>query len=1088
MSDRARKSSEKSTGSSSDKRTNTNSRQSAHQESASEVVPTNVSITSIAEEICFWSSQTKLDNTPLVAGVEVDTRAFGKPRRLFSQIEKETSNGKFKITSLSNKFPIKGIFLNRSEVQHTVTLPNGTPYTFNSGVIHINAGDLELSRRTTNDESRALIQQEATFNITTGEIELRLKQDTAGLLYQSKYKVHELLTPDAQIKLNPFTTEPEKLIQPIKRTKTFFSKLDKRIVNIYSYLNLKANRTPNINFNSTLAELQSKLRELARPMVELESLTVQSSEQKLEIAQYKFVQEVLTNEESLTNYKKDLSRWFENYKSWSNRPDLVSESIENHQYILDFKKVGKTRLSKYMEHLASRTMQYDSRIVVTEDTEIVTDYTQTETAQRTYSQDKQNVSRIQDLLNKATSRNNQVEVARYTAQLKEATAKAKVSVIDRMKRTDTIKSASGFGLYPPYLLSDMLRHGSIFMKTNIIDALALSSENIRTFAGYINGFKSLVFSIVSLYNQLAVHKLANGHLCTRALNDVADTIISVQYCSSLYPQLGWLYTPSAEGVVPTHILPVDIAHPLRFAPCMGAEKSLGILADVKPEFLPKVRDLSLLRVDEPVFGENAFSGDVLDFDIVYANSLKPAGILGGLISMFSEPLGRNFGSLLEQRYDYSEDILVSAELTQSEFVDEDFPEFIDATQSEEMVESINKWSVLDKSVLADQSTAPVATLPRPVFTQTQVRTKKPEQNDSDILRMSTSEYSSDFQDWEPVILSKPIARETASASTAAAGRTEVPSLIRELSIKQITRDGLVKLADGESHDYNTDDIVEFIGLQGENIPSMLINEKWSIDLNKSRTYEFILRGFEIPAKEPAPAVTAGKVRKVPDEFLGAIKTHRDTSRHSGDIHVPSQTQFKAIEQDYKNRNFVRQFKYKSIEDYTTDKNKVMIEALNTKVFIIASKTDPFRKLLANGRLSDEDLFEMIQALNTANPTVFGLLTVDELVKVLKFKLLNPSDNRNLRELFKSPLDLGLRDVMPLHERVESESKSTVHGTMIQAVNEWHDSMLGKKEDSGRSHRDNVESKRKGKRGGSNYEEKYLKYKTKYLELKTKLGL
>lgn len=1100
MSDRARKTSEKSTSSSSSRRTNPASRQSssaaASSQSASKV-PKRATNTDIAEQIGFWSSQSfKSDNSPLTTEKVTSKEDFGKPRRLYSQIDKATQGNNFIIRTLDHKFPIKEIFLVKSAETQSVTLPNGSSHTLNSGVMHIKAGDLTLSRRTASGETSAVIQQEATFNITTGEIELRLKQDSAGLLYQSRYKVHGLFTPEAQIKLNPFTTEQTKLIQPVRRTKTYLAKLNKRVVNIYSYLNSKATRSPNVNFNSTLAELKAKLGELTKHITDLESMTIKSSEQKEEIAQYKFVESVLANEESLANYKRDLTRWYENYKSWSNKPELIALNIENHQYIMEFKKVGKSRLSKYMENLVARTMQYDPRISMTEDTEIVTDYTQMETAERKHREDKEKAARIKANLDKAKARNtnNQSEIASLTAELQQAVDKAKVSVMDRMKRTDTIKSASGFGLYPPYLLSDMLRYGSIFMKTSIIDALALSSENIGNFAGYVNGFKSLVFNIVSLYNQLVSHKLSNAHLCTDALDDtVADIIINVTYHSNLYPQLGWLFTP-ISGVVPTYNTTPVISQPFRFTPCMGVEKSLNILAEIKPEYKRPV-DLLLLRVDEPLFGEHQFTGGILDFDLIYADRFKSVGILGALASMVSDPLSENFRRLLEFRYDYSEDILVSAEVVQGEFKDEDFPEFINAEPTQEMVASIDLWSGLDKSVLASSSDSELSPIqrPQPVFVQTKTKQTKEKVVD-DIIGISQTEDDAGFQDWTPLILTK-----SSAASSESQRELEIP-------IKQITRAGKVILADTFSHNYSNGDTVQFFDLEGT-YPNELKKSKWIIDIEEEVTRgedgiknivinrnQFFIRDFYLPSEIPAPVITSGKVRRVPDMFLEPHKKVRDTGKDARDAHVMSQTQWRKAQEEYNAKQAVKKYGFSNLEQYNIEKNRAVMNALNTKIMTIASKTEPFKKQLLRGVLSDEILFNMIQALKDSNPEdVFLVLEIDEIVKILKFKLLHPDDNRNVRELFRIPEELGLRrDFTPLHDRTISTSRGTVNGFIENAVEEWHNTLTGVRTgpDSGkRSDRDSGKSSGKGKGSGKGkYKEKYLKYKTKYLELKAQLGL
>jgi len=1072
------------------KGSNIGARQANTSSSATAKVPSKVTITDIAQQLCFWASQSNKDSNPITKGSTLSKEAFGKPKRLYSEIDTKASGDNITINNFTHKFPIREIFfVNKDAEQHTLQLANGTSTTFNTGIIHINAGNLELTRRGQSGDISVLVQQEANFDIKTGEITLRLKQDRAGLLYESKYIVKGFYTAGASIKLNPYTVEPTKLIQPIQRNKTFFAKLNKTKVNIYAYLNSKATGTPNVTFSSSLAQLQSKLGQLRGDIANLEKMT-QNQDSRNEISQFKYVEKVLANDESLEKYKRDLNMWYENYKSWTIRPDLVSSSIEGHQYILEFRKTGKSRLSKYMERLATRTMPYDSRIVVTEDTELVTDYTQRESAEIGKRRDINEVQKIEELLSKATGRNNQVEIARYTTQLAEAKAKAKVSIEERMQRTNTIKFASGFGLYPPYLLSDILRYGSIFMKTNVIDGLALSSENIGVFADYINGFKSLVFNFVSLFNQLAVHKLSNAHLCTNALNEVADIIIRTSYNSRLYSNLSWLYAPGADGSVPTYTIGSDITQPLRFMPCMGSAGSFNILKEIKDEYLPKTRDLVLLQVDEPLYETDTLGGDIQDFDVIFAEKFKSGGILEALSALVFDSLGQNLRKLLEFRYDYVEDIL-PVEVDQSEFTAEDFPDLIiDFTPTKEAKASVELWGKLDSSKLSalasitpsPQQLGPSA-VSEPVTTVSRTKT---ERNVDGVV----DEDNPNYQDWVPVILT----RETA-ASSASSDTTQLP-------IKQITREGKVKLADGFTHNYNSGDTISFYGLEGEpfDVLRELVTGNWTIELiektttdslgNKSttrKTDEFELVGFVVPSGVPAPTITSGSVRKIPDAFLGSVKTHRDTGKDLRDKHVMSQSQWKEAQEEYNAKQAVKKYGFRSVEDYNREKNKKMTDALNDKILTIASKTKPISTQLANGKLSDETLFAQIQALKDENPDNFLKLTTDEIVKILKFKLEHSNDTRNINELLRTPRELGLPDdTVSLYDRTLPHGKSTVNGIMENAVEQWHaelDGTAGKDND-----REKDKSKGKGNERPGKFREKYLKYKTKYLELKAKLGL
>ena len=113
-----------------------------------------------------------------------------------------------------------------------------------------------------------------------------------------------------------------------------------------------------------------------------------------------------------------------------------------------------------------------------------------------------------------------------------------------------------------------------------------------------------------------------------------------------------------------------------------------------------------------------------------------------------------------------------------------------------------------------------------------------------------------------------------------------------------------------------------------------------------------------------------------------------------------------------------------------------------------------------------------------------MLTIDELVRVIKFYLKNPDNKTNIRELFRNlqQLDLHTESTVPLHEREINSKKATTNGTMELAVEEWESRLLGNDTQD--------KSAKKGKKDGKgkSNREKYLKYKAKYLALKTKLGL
>ncbi len=1103
MADKAKESSKKSTESSSDRRrANTGSRQSTGSLS-NERVPSQVSITDIAQQLCFWASQSNKDGSPITVGSTLSKEAFGKPKRLYSEIETRAEKDNLTINSFSHKFPIREIFFNKNEAeQHTVPLANGSSITFNTGIIHINATDLELTRRDANGDITATIKQEASFNIKTGEINFRLKEERAKILYESKYIVDGLFTSGARIKLNPYTVDPIKQIHHVQRTKTILTKLNKTKVNIYSYLNSKASGT-NVTFSSTLTELKTKLEQLRRRIVELERM-IQSQESQLEISQFKYVEKVLKDEESLKTYKRDLFTWYENYKLWSFKPELIAPTIESHQYILEFRKTGKPRLSKYMEKLVTRTMPYDSRITMTEDTEVVTDYINREFAERAKRRDDNEVKKITDSLAKAQ---NQVERERLTKQLKKAKDKASKTIEERMQRTDTIKTANGFGLYTPYLLSDILRYGSVLMKSNIIDGLALSSQNIGIFADNINGFKSLVFNFVSLFNQIVLHKITNAHLCTNILNDVADVIIRTGYNSKIYSNLSWLYLPGADGSVPTYTIGSDITHPLRFMPCMGSTGSLNILKELKDEYLPKTRDLALLSVDEPLMGSDEF-GDIQDFDVIFSEQFKSTGILGALSALVFNPLVENFEKLLELKYDYTEDI--GKEDIENSLVESDeSPNVGSITISlpESTTETSTSTDILSSMEVFQSN--PASETPKPVSAwakgpsslifQPLTPEQKAEQEariqqerrqkQEEIERRTQAELQAKAarrqRDIEMSILQDDESSDMRVSNTKAGIKVDSSSeseSIVKFPIKYITSVGQIKIGTKTNilpHNFIEDNIVEITfddDAENQN-HQQFAGRRFNVKVIDEFT--LLLKRFtNINGSAPIRFKEGNAfITRIPDELISeSHKEMRIATKHEGDKHTESPLQWATRREKLRTADNLRIFNFSSIGEMNADEERAIINTLVDKVQNSMSKK-------SFSRMGDEEIKDIIRAriiaLKESNLTNFKKQKINELGVLV---------SRNITEV-------------PDHSERERKDFE-VENTMVKAGNKWANELIEKARLAGHnvSHlpvtsvTKTTESSERHSKGSNknkkerNNREKYLKYKAKYLALKAKLGL
>lgn len=656
MSSKSGKSSEKSS-----------SEKSIKSKSSKQIQPTQqtqpvVTVNALAEQICFWGKQSisNSTNSPIVPG-EVSTDIFGKPRRLYSNIVKRASGKVFQVDQVDNKYPIKQMFFAKSATTHTVSLPGHEPHTFNSGTINIHAGDLELSRRdSSGNTSRATVKQEALINIATGEIKFKLIEDTKKVLYVSQYKINGLFTSSPTISLNPYTTEESRKFIKLPRTKTVLERLDgqgKHQINIYTYLNA--------NFSDSLDTLKQKLEQFKKQVRDFEKFAIQNDEQKLAIKKFNYVKDVLADEESLSTYKSKLSQWYSDYNYWSQK-EGEQKPIEQHDYLLEFRETGKPRLSNYMDNLITRTVKYDpEHIIYTEEDEQVIDYLIKESAEKEQRLDTANLKKLEaDLAREnAQVKPSQTVIKRLEKQIEKARVKAAKSLKERMTVTKKMKIAENYGLYPPYLISDILRYvpfyGNNRRNLTMIDALALSSENIETFATHINGFKSLVFNVASLYAHLATHKILNSHLCSCGGSpqcEIAKKIIPVSYSSGIYSKLSWLMNQhDAEGKSIIYNVEPSITQYVMFKPCSNSESVLSILANT-PEASQINTAQILLPVDEPlIVGDTT---GVADFDLLYAESFKQkSGLIDGLINFLTaDTLQSNFREFLEVKYNYTEDI------------------------------------------------------------------------------------------------------------------------------------------------------------------------------------------------------------------------------------------------------------------------------------------------------------------------------------------------------------------------------------------------------------------------------------------------
>jgi hypothetical protein len=624
----------------------------------------------IAKEITFISTQSSKQPSnieddqiygsskfkKLEKNVDIPKADFGYTNRLFSDIQKVPIKDIFRISEMKHSFDIKNI-----------------NYSDETGKMSIWAEEYTMTHKT----SAVKIGQSATYDIKTGEIYLRLfdiSQEATTkkslLLYESRYKVNNMYKDNANISLDSYTKDEKKNIKQNNRIQTVLKKLDGKIVNIYSYLNSNSDsydKNVAIFLTSTLDELKIKFENVKKNITyKLRSASIQ--EKNLAEMQNAFVTKVLENNTSLENYKLDLQRWHTEYNKWSTKTDTAYD-IEDHQYMLEFVKTGKSRISQYNKHLIDRMNRLDSRANYTKSTEKVVDYTKTEEAEREIRKIRNDIKAIQSNLKRATATNNKTEIKRFTDDLKAIAPKAKLTKINLMTVDKDIYTLEDeFGLYRPYLLSDMLRYGSSFWGDYIIDVLSLTDKNIDTFAAFVNSFKSLVFTIVSLHQHLMYDKITTscvpGTIQDSTTNKIrteknkeiierTKMIIDFKYYLSLYPKLknDNKELPIIENTYPKYIM---------FKPCATEVQDLLSVLKNKPS--DSMVPLRLLSVDEPLFGPETIRSNIIeDFDEIYSKG---------------ESLAENFITLAREKYDYEDDIIGVDETEEFAFVEDDFPDLL----------------------------------------------------------------------------------------------------------------------------------------------------------------------------------------------------------------------------------------------------------------------------------------------------------------------------------------------------------------------------------------------------------------------------
>ncbi len=1067
-----------------------------------------ISADKLVEHLCYLASQTvdARSGKIIAVGDELD-----KPRRLYSNIE----SAKGKVQSINNVFELEYI-------------------GFTNKVLSIVSKAVELTR-TDRDQSvyTAKISQRSTFNIETGDITLSLRENNRGkFVYESKYKLTDINSLNPLIVLSPFTTDEHKLIRPIQRSKSILNKLDEPKVNLYLYLNTHLD-TQNVNpreikIGSTLEDIRKKFDPLRKQWVPLKSRAVLGDEEKKKVKTLEFIEGILVSQESLNQYNDLLKLWHKNYNRYSFRDDLKVDTPEKQQFQMEFKKYGKNRLSNYYLNLVDRTRKYDSRIVTTQDEEIVIDYSSREDAEMSFRKDKDELQKLRERKSKIQS-TDKVGISRINEEIARAEEKARVSVSDRMKRTVNIESVEGYGLYAPYLLSDILRYTSTFFNDTAVNELALSSENIETFAQQIHGFKALTFNFISLLHQLYSHKKLNP--CTKIDEEFGKLIINFSYSSIIYPNYLWLRkdqgylrregieykvdpvllidqgkstvptsstasASSASSALTTSIsIPIstlstsvagieiidDIQIPdstnkhIMFKPCTRTDGNALTILSKAPE-APKNPieaservNLILIPVDEPLYGENQFE-QIKDFDLLYIKGKKEGG-LGSLVSSwFSETLSSNFVKFVAKRYDYTEDLDPSAH------------------QTEQKVSDLELDSEANFPGLGNGQQAEASKIKQIGWDSEKMELVKEAQQKSASF---WSELSKEAVAAKPVSPpSSPKSISPISSETSTSVSILKPTIV---SVQKPVEEAIEKKKGKQVRvNYSSDD--EF------DSQDLVVGTK-AVSSKSAKEIE-----------EENKAIAAQlKLQLAEANISKESKRGVQLKQHTEDRPSESQSQYKKRHEKIDANKEARELGYKDVNDMEERYKTVKIEALADRVIknLIDSKRS---KLLTQEHLTRPAIIQKINSYYNANRLKLHILSFNHLVKYLVAN------------------ELTLPEISKKDENAKDEKLGEIYGMMEKDLNKWKrenerkpgdtkktgtysdmytemDAALAIEEaekekeeklaasasstsnssDKKRKDKDSQSSK-KANRNMGKWEEKYLKYKAKYLELKAKLNL
>ena len=430
------------------------------------------------------------------------------------------------------------------------------------GKFKIESDLLELGRSEQREtgpyENKLKFIQTMTFTPASNQIEFHLRQfteeaksDELRYNFISKYKYD---STQRKFVIDPYTTDENRIIRPTTR-KIYKLRKHNNFYVIVNKLLMKLDKSiPKITFDTSytdiiaLLESQSKYNSLKVAI----DKTRQSQDDQLIMDLINNIRGILDSEESFNKYKEKLEKSYNDYNSWSRKSEIAK--IAEFPYMFTIKNQKPKTTPKFVR-LLERLKSYDQRIILESDTETV------------------------------------------------------ITPDRRRIQVPIIKPVT-YGVYRPYLVSDILRDVTTFFKNDELqylyafDYLPLTSDTINEFANFIHNFKSASFEILSLYFE--------------CLNTTTETNFSFKHYN-IYPK---------HPLVKTDLVPIH-EHNIVYNPYKSAISEILFVikkrsadastsASASASASP-VSEIKLLPLDEPLFGEEENSL-VQDFDMLYVTN------------------------------------------------------------------------------------------------------------------------------------------------------------------------------------------------------------------------------------------------------------------------------------------------------------------------------------------------------------------------------------------------------------------------------------------------------------------------------------